>query len=131
MATKKGRSGPLKAWHDGVRRDAPSCFWRSIPDRGAQEPALAPESVCGGRTSVTGLVRGTSLTAPAINYLDVYLHGIPVGVVGIQTIVEDLIHPGDHDFLYEPCDLFGLILGALDDQLVMHDEDQSSARAIG
>jgi hypothetical protein len=52
-------------------------------------------------------------------------------VVGIQTKVEDLIHPGDYAFLYEPRDLFGLILGALDDQLVMHDEDQSCARAIG
>jgi hypothetical protein len=57
--------------------------------------------------------------APAINYLDVYLHGNPLGVVGTQAGVEDLLHPVDHG-LHEPSfNLLGLLLGALDDYLIV------------
>jgi len=57
--------------------------------------------------------------APAINYLGLYLHGNLVGVVGVQTRVEDLFHPGGHGLLKKASHLLGLILGALDDQLVV------------
>ena len=57
--------------------------------------------------------------APAINYVDNHLHGNPLGVVGAEAGVENLLHPGDHDLLGEYRHLLGLLLGALDDQLVV------------
>jgi hypothetical protein len=60
-----------------------------------------------------------SSTAPATNYFDFYLHGHPLEVVGTQAGVENLLHPGDHDLLGEYRHLLGLLLGALDDQLVV------------
>ncbi len=83
-----------------------------------------PSLVSGPRCSCLSL-------APAISYLDVYLHGNPVGVVSVQPRVEDLIHPGDHDFLYELRDLFGLILGALDDQLVVAGDHELGVEVVG
>jgi hypothetical protein len=63
-----------------------------------------------------------SSTAPATNYFDFYLHGHPLGVVGVQTRVHDFVHPGDHDFLKNVGYLFGLLLGARHDQLVRGEE---------
>jgi hypothetical protein len=46
-------------------------------------------------------------------------HVFPLGVVGVQTRVHDFVHPGDHDFLKNVGYLFGLLLGARHDQLVV------------
>jgi hypothetical protein len=40
-------------------------------------------------------------------------------VVGVQTRVEDLVHPADHDPHKKAGYLLGLLCGALDDQLVV------------
>jgi hypothetical protein len=66
-------------------------------------------------------VRGT---APAFDHLDVYLHGDPIGVVRVHAAIQDLVHPLDHDPFEEPGRPLGLPLRALDDQLVVHREDQ-------
>jgi hypothetical protein len=61
--------------------------------------------------------------APAINYFDIHLHGHPLGVVGVEAGVENLLHPIDH-CLHEPSlNLLGLLLGALDDYLIVDGED--------
>jgi len=62
--------------------------------------------------------RLASLAAPALKYLDVDLHGNPVGV-GVQVRVQDLVHPGDHDLLDEPGYFLSLLIEALVDQLVV------------
>jgi len=62
--------------------------------------------------------------APAINYFDFYLHGHPLGVVGTQAGVENILHPSDHDLLGEYRHLLGLLLGALDDNLIVDGEDE-------
>ena len=57
--------------------------------------------------------------APAINCLDVYLHGNPLRGVGVQARVHDLVPPDSHDFLRKVGHLLGLLLGARHDQLVV------------
>ena len=57
--------------------------------------------------------------APAINCLDVYLHGNPLRGVGVQARVHDLVPPDYHDFLKKVGHLLGLLLGARHDQLVV------------
>ncbi len=37
----------------------------------------------------------------------------------VQSWINDLVHPGDHDLLHEPRRLLGLILRALHYQLVV------------
>ncbi len=71
-------------------------------------------------------VNGPVLSAaPAFDHLDFHLHGDPVVVIGVWSGVQDLVHPGHHDLLDEPRHLLGLRLRALDDQLVVHGEDQT------
>ena len=61
--------------------------------------------------------------APAVDYFDFYLHGHPLEIVGVQAGVENLLHPIDHR-LHEPnLNLLGLLLGALDDNLIVDGED--------
>ena len=61
--------------------------------------------------------------APAVDYFDIYLHGHPLEIVSVQAGVENLVHPVDH-CLHEPSlNLLGLLLGALDDNLIVDGED--------
>ena len=62
--------------------------------------------------------------APAINYFDIYLHGYPLGVGGVEAGVEKLIHPVDHRLLKPSFDVLGLIPNIhLDHYLVVDGED--------
>jgi hypothetical protein len=62
--------------------------------------------------------------APAINYFDFYLHGHPLGVVGVEAGVENFIHPVDHRLLKSSFDVLGLFPNIhLDHYLVVDGED--------
>jgi hypothetical protein len=65
-----------------------------------------------------------SLSAPTFKDLDINLHRNSIGVEVVQSRVNDLVHPGDHDLLHKPRYLLGLTLLALHYQLVMDGEDQ-------
>ena len=57
--------------------------------------------------------------APAVDYFGFYLHRHPLGVVGAEAGVENFLHPIDH-CLHEPSlNLLGLLLAALDDNLIV------------
>src|SRR5215217_5605050 len=71
------------------------------------------------------------LPAPALEYLDVHLYGRPVGMVSIQTRIQDLVHPGDHDnLLDEAGHLFDVLFGALHDRFVMARNHQLGVQVL-
>ena len=67
-----------------------------------------------------------SLSAPTFKDL----HRNSIGVEVVQSRVNDLVHPGDHDLLHESRHLLGLILRALHYQLVMDGEDQLGVEVL-
>ncbi len=70
------------------------------------------------------------LVSCAFRDFDVHLQGYPVGVVGCQTGVYDLVHSSDHDLLEKAGRPLGLLLGALDDQLVVEAEDELGTEVL-
>src|SRR5215203_3571652 len=113
-----------------------ACLSPCSPLRGRESKRL-----CGRRTARAGgrglghyAPAGTRCSclslAPALNYFDIHLHGHPLGVVGAEAGVENLIHPGDHDLLHEHCPLLGLLLGALEDNLIVDGEDGDRPEAL-
>src|SRR5215207_7906496 len=52
------------------------------------------------------------LAGPTPDDLDIDLHRHPLGMVGVDAGVEDLVHPDDPDLLDEPRYLRGLHFGA-------------------
>jgi hypothetical protein len=102
------------------------------PNRGSLENPFATLMI--GReppgedeTRVFGPV---SLSAPTFKDLDINLHRNSIGVEVVQSRVNDLVHPGDHDLLHEPRYLLSLILRALHYQLVMDGEDQLGVEVL-
>ena len=98
------------------------------PNRGSLENPFATLMI--GReppgedeTRVFGPV---SLSAPTFKDL----HRNSIGVEVVQSRVNDLVHPGDHDLLHESRHLLGLILRALHYQLVMDGEDQLGVEVL-
>ena len=98
------------------------------PNRGSLENPFATLMI--GReppgedeTHVFGPV---SLSAPTFKDL----HRSSIGVEVVQSRVNDLVHPGDHDLLHESRHLLGLILRALHYQLVMDGEDQLGVEVL-
>jgi hypothetical protein len=61
-----------------------------------------------------------AIITPSLQGLHIHLYRNPVGVVNVQTRVYHLAHSGDHDLLDELGYLLDLILGGLDDQLIVH-----------
>lgn len=68
---------------------------------------------------------------PAFEGLDINIYGDPLRVVNVQPRIDDLVHPVDHDLLDEAGHLLGLLLGALDDQFVMHGEHELGVEVVG
>ena len=98
------------------------------PNRGSLENPFATlmigrESPGEDETRVFGPV---SLSAPTFKDL----HRNSIGVEVVQSRVNDLVHPGDHDLLHESRHLLGLILRALHYQLVMDGEDQLGVEVL-
>jgi hypothetical protein len=63
--------------------------------------------------------RLVSVITPTLKDLRIYLHGNLARLVGGQSGIYDLVHPGDHNLFGEPRHLLGLILRALDYQRVV------------
>ena len=57
--------------------------------------------------------------------------GKPPGVVGVQTGIEDLVHPVDHDPLEKAGYLLGLLFGTLQDQRVVAGDHELRVEVLG
>jgi hypothetical protein len=97
---------------ESTREGIEEAVWEACGKAGGRASGAASSLVWDPRCSYLSL-------APAINCLDVYLHGNPLRGVGVQARVHDLVPPDYHDFLKKGGHLLGLLLGARHDQLVV------------
>ena len=110
---------PCASTREGIEEAA----WEACGKAGGRASGAASSLVWDPRCSCLSL-------APAINCLDVFLHGNPLRGVGVQARVHDLVPPDYHDFLKKVGHLLGLLLGALDDNLIVDGEDGDSSGTL-
>jgi hypothetical protein len=85
-----------------------------VPDHLEEDNRELREDLVRARLSLLRMLFG-----PAPAALDINLHRNSIGMTVVQSWINDLVHPGDHDLLHEPRRLLGLILRALHYQLVV------------
>ncbi len=99
---------PCESTREGIEE----AVWEAYGKAGGRASGAASSLVWDPRCSCLCL-------GPAIDYLDIYLHGNPLRGVGVQARVHDLVPPDDHDFLKKVGHNLGPLLGARHDQLVV------------